>query len=228
MTIEGSKTSLDAWAQLLGLDPADKAAVVGASGQIVSLISEARQQVQAHPELKQDLYLGTLTTIESLLLNQAPLAQWGSIVGNLKGAPIQLLEFCAESLDRLDPQTELPSEILDALRADVDNLVTRIAESSLDEPVKATLVIRLEELRAAILRYRITGIKAIEAATDAAVGAAVVAQARTPTGKHRETINDYLGIIQKVLEIIEKAERRVPLLKPALSIFTKWLLKGPL
>ena len=228
MNINGQDKVIEAAAKLLGADTQDKSAALASYGEIAALVSDARKHVQAHPDLKQELYLGALATIEGCLLNQAPLADWGNIVRNLSGAPMQALEFCAEFLDSLADESELSPDLLDGLRADVDALVTKVATSQLDQEIKAHLIARLEELRHAILRYRLNGIIPIAASADAALGAAVLAYARTPEESKRAIVKDYLDIVHKVVALAEKAVAKVPWLKPAAAAAARLLMKGHL
>jgi hypothetical protein len=223
---DGNKPTLEAWAGILGMDPGDKAAVYGAIGDVISLISDARAHVRRHPELKQELYLRTLDTVESLLLNQSPMGQWGSIVSGLNGPHMLALEFCAEQMDRLAEEKELPEAILDSLRTDIDAALTRLLSSDLEDIVKQHLVQRLEEVRAAILSYRVSGIAVVARTTEASLGAAVVAQSHARGEGNRAAIKDYLDIVQKGLNVVERAAAHYPLLASAVRALAGLLHKG--
>jgi hypothetical protein len=222
----GSQTILEAWAAILGLDPKDKAAVFAGFGEVVRLIADARDHVRSHPEIKQDLYLRTLDQIEQVLLAPSVNGQWGSVVSGLNGPHILALEFCAEQLDRLSTEQELDPTILEALQKDLEGTMERLLSSDLPEDIKAHLTGRLEELRAAIVRYRLYGISALTRATEAAVGAVIVAQAQVKDERARTVLKDYLDIAQKALNVAAGAVKQWPMLEAGLQAVKVFLSKG--
>ncbi len=64
------------WAETLGLDPLEPAAIYRAMGSIFDLIAESKKETAAHAELNQELYQNALKTVEIAVVNINAQPHW--------------------------------------------------------------------------------------------------------------------------------------------------------
>lgn len=214
--LKGETIFLDVWPQVFKVVPPDRAVGFALYGDIIGLLQEAKAEVLANPDLKQELYLGTITRIETLLLSANPTAAWSNVTGQLQGPNLIALEFCADTLDRLSGEQEIKEEFLDELKAEIERLTGAILASDVEPELKQLLSDKLDQMRQAVLKYRIHGIEGLRVAVEASVGAVVLAGNSQKNEPRRKVIADFLEIVSKALLIVEQARKYLPLAGPAI------------
>lgn len=217
LQMDGNKAAMNVWADVLKIDPADRAAVFAGVGDTLRLIVESKVIVAANPELKQELFLSTLSNVESVLTSHHLPGQWSSVRQGLAGPPMVAMEFCAEALDRLSDELKVDQSVLDALRAELDAMLQKVLSADLDGEVKAEFALRLEELRDSVVRYRIEGAARVRRGADALVGT-LVSTSRRPNATQRVTlVKDILTVSNAAYELVEKATKHAPQLQAAVQ-----------
>lgn len=206
-----NQSFLDTWAQVLGADPANRTRVYQLLGDFFGLLELSKIEIKAHPDLKQTLYLGTVEGIAAILLGANQQAPWQQAASQLEGSNLRALEFCAGQLDRLSVEREIPQEYLGQLQAEIDRLVSDLLQSSLEQQARAVLGAKLEDVRAAIIAYRLRGLDGIRAATQSAVGALVMAYPKVATKTPKlKIVQDLLDVLVKLATLAEKANVLMP------------------
>ena len=176
---------------------AGMASMSGALG----LIRAAKADVTAHPELKQELYLSALTSIDNILRSAHLNNPWSTVLPLVQQALIGL-EFCAEQLNRSSAETSADEEQLRTLRTELEVLIASVLAGDLEPVLKSLIVRKLEEVRAALVRYHLDGADALRAAFESNVGAIVVAGERFKAATGAKAANEYLDFVTKLGSVV--------------------------
>ena len=219
-----NQSFLDAWAQVFGIDSANRTRVYQLLGDLFGLLELSKVEIKAHTELKRSLYLATVEGISTILLGANHHAQWREVATQLEGPNLRALEFCADQLDRLSMEREIPSDYLAELQAEIERVVNTVLQSELEREAKEVLAAKLEDVRTSLLAYRLRGLDGIRAATQSAVGALVMAYPKVATKTPGlRVVHDLLDVLVKLATLAEKAN----LLMPGSGAAVRALLSGP-
>ena len=183
---------------------------------VFELIEESRQQVSCHPELRQELFHGALTNIEQLFKSTLPNAPWSAISDPL-GQQMVGLEFCAERLDGLTQEQVVDNEELAALRDLAEQLVGALLECELEAELKEQLVRRAEDIRRALVEYRMHGAKGLEVAVAAAVGTLAMNHASVRRASKSAAVTKFLDLVLKLDSVVRISQRWKELAGPAIK-----------
>jgi hypothetical protein len=175
---------------------------VKALSDVVLLIGQVERDIRALPNVTHELYTAQLGRLRSAIINSNPNGPLGHLVGNIDPVMLQGLDFCADQLDRASSEKKLTDSELDALRSQVEQLIDSVIKADLDPAFCSYLSVRLEELRSALITYRLFGIEPLGKAVEGALGAFVMAHKEANTERHRKTAMNFLkdiGAIQNVI-----------------------------
>lgn len=206
----GERSFLEVWGEVLGTDPADRTKAYQLLGDFFGLLELAKVEISAHPELKQSLYLGTLEGIEAILVNAHHHSPWNGVLSQLAGSNLRALEFCADQLDRLSLEKEIPQSYLDIVQREVEAVIADLLASSLEQEAKQALIMKLEDVRAAILAYRLRGLDGLRLTTQSAVGALVMSYPRLQRTSKLDIVTKVLDLLVKLATLVEKANLLMP------------------
>lgn len=207
---DGGKLFIEVWGEVLGVDPKDRTKVYQVLGDLFGLVELAKVEVKAHPDLKQSLYLGTLQGIESILTSAHHQSPWSGVISQLIGSNLRALEFCADQMDRLSLEREIPQTFLDELLEEVQSTIAEVLGSALEKDAKQAIVIKLEDVRAAIVAYRLRGLDGLRLTTQSAVGALVMTYPKVQKTSKLDVVNKVLDLLVKLATLGEKANLLMP------------------
>lgn len=202
------------WANVLGISEQDNVAVLQAVAEILTLVAKAKSEVGANEELNQDLYLRPLKQVEQILSQLNLHTSWSSIAGQLSESTLTALEFCAETLDRFATEAELDVMVLDELRQEIDGILSEVLNAKLSASLEQLIVSKLEEIRHAILMYRVHGAAGLDQVVQKSVGALVLAREEVKKHANTKAVQRFVDLVIKVEEVIERALRLARFAKP--------------
>ncbi len=187
----------------VGTDPNDHAAGLKALADIVILTNQVKADVRRLKNINHDLYLRSLTRLEQAFINSNSNAPLSTLLGNVDGVILQGLEFCADQLDRVSTETVVSPQMLTQLLKDLEAVTKTILASDLDAGFQALLIAKLEEIRSAILAYRLFGLTPLQNAVESAVGALIIRHEQAKEPKNRKAAKDWLAFVVSVQTIIK-------------------------
>ena len=167
-----SDSVLDALAVATGGTKSDRELGYDTLAALHRLVKAAKDEVQAHPELKQDLYIGSINSIANVLNGVVPTNPWDTVVQQL-AQPMISLEFCADQLNRLSDEPRLPATTIRELLKELEALQATLIDAPLEPDLLRLLLRKLAEMREALLNYRIDGASGLARATESAIGGIV-------------------------------------------------------
>lgn len=110
------------------------------------------------------------------------------------------------------PEKEIPSETLEELQRDLEELQHRILDSDHDSALKKFLLRQIEKARVAIFHYRLYGTSPLEDAVESVLGALSFPPEEIDAEKARETEDfkifwSWIGRVMQAIGLAEKIEK---------------------
>jgi len=144
------------WAKYLGSSE-DYAGRVRIHFDVVQLVQECRRLIEGLGEVDKPLFLEPLDTIETALEACGTRGSCIQLINNIPDTALTALRFCDEILKRTMGEQLIEEQDLGNLHSDVESLISRIVDMSLPQEFKTILIDGLEEIRRAIILYRLLG-----------------------------------------------------------------------
>ncbi|HHK0132655.1 TPA: hypothetical protein ACQQHK_003814 [Pseudomonas aeruginosa] len=213
------KTPLSvAWANTLGCQ--NPRELFRYLADVIHLADEARREVSALPDLNQELFLAPFTNIDNLLGRTSLTQHWGDYIALLDDATLLGLRFAAERVSREGkPAAYLAEEVAAELVSELNQMLEQVVASELPDELKHLFCRNLEELRHALLAFRISGAQGIADEIDRALGSIVrhreVIRSETPSSEE-SLVERVFKLLERVNSTISFAQNTAPLV-PALK-----------
>lgn len=209
----GNQTILATAAAMLGEPEDDREAGLRCLAGIHRLLKEAKLEIESRPELRQDLYLSAINSVETILAGTPPSNPWQTVGPQLQQALIGL-EFCAEQMDRLSEESVIPAEEIQALLETVERLQKDVLAAKMDPVLRQMLVAKLEELRAALLSYWLNGAKGLREAVDSCVGGLVREQGAAKNGADVKEVKEFLDCVIACDNVVQRVMKYAAIAAP--------------
>jgi hypothetical protein len=213
----------ETWATVFEIDPTDPAPLLE---RYVALIREVDQLIglfERLPGVRNELYLRALGAVRLALNNVNFDTSWGNVASLLTDSVIVGLEFCADTLDKVDHEREIPQPDLESLRVAVEELTSSLLNAEVDADFKRELVSALNRIRSAILLYHIGGAAALREAMDLLVGTLI----RQPENVRKESkpfVDRAVAVVEKINTVTSLALHLKELGGPIMGVL---LTPGP-
>jgi hypothetical protein len=166
-----NKSIRETWANVFGIDPAATGDLLHLMAQLIELLRASRQRIEQVDGVDRDLYFQPIQNLEKAFASLNLDAQWNDFVNKVDNATMVGLAFCSDTLSQRHTEEVIQKEVLDDLLNDVETLVETVVASDLDMALKTVLTENLENIRRAILEYRIRGAEGLLRALEMSVGA---------------------------------------------------------
>lgn len=193
--------TLEVWAKLFDVgeqNPNKKAAVVGerlsAMYRELELMCEQMQKAN----FSEDLYASSASRVEQALSTMLLPATWNQARQYLTPETFVALSFCGEILP--DEETQIGSEELSEIRAQIEVLRASLADSQLPPRLHALVEHHIKLILTALAEYPISGAKVLREAARTALGEII---------EVKETITEYREAreISKLGEVWKKVNQ---------------------
>lgn len=152
----------DAWAAVFGVDASDTGTILKMLADLTQLMHTTKIKVEALEGIDHDLYLRPFTKIETILSQINLDGSWQHWKNQIDEPTIYGLQFCSDRLNRATNYTKIPNDEVDAIKKSLSELTDQILESDLDKGLKELLIRNLEQLRQALISFKIKGIDGLE------------------------------------------------------------------
>jgi hypothetical protein len=78
-------------------------------------------------------------------------------------------------------------------------------EADLDPSFKAILLAKLEEIRSALLAYRVFGLAPLRTAVESAIGSLIVEQEQARKPSNQRTVSQFLTLVSQIQTVVRGA-----------------------
>lgn len=158
------------WAKEFGLSPDDTGSVLFMVAELIALIKNSQEAIQKIEDINHTIYLKPFRNIEKAFAVSNLENNWSSFKNHITSDTIVGLQFCSDTLSRKIGESEIPQEQLDKLLVEVESLLVTLINSNYPEDFKVFLVDNLENIRKAILTYRIRGAVELKKVLENSIG----------------------------------------------------------
>lgn len=145
------------WRKVFGLPDGRSDLVLVALSRLVELTHEIEREVRMLEGEGADYYLKSMQRVRDILAHPHLGQQWKQLKPRLDKDITTRLELCSYLLSKGRESKPIPKETLESLQSQVQELQESIAESNISLDLKVVLLRMLDEIRNAILTYRIVG-----------------------------------------------------------------------
>lgn len=171
---------------------------------------------------QKELFLSPIIFLQRQFQRQAIISPANSF--QIGEPTLSRIKYAAEYITT-NREQPISSDVLAELMLEAESLIEQVIESDLPKYLKNRLVEVLEELRFAIITYRLHGIKALRKATENMTGILVnnkaeIKETIESSEKSKKTIFDIATFISKTNDIVGLAIKLKELAEPVIQ----WLL----
>ena len=193
-----------AWADAFGVEPTDIRQIYALLLELMDLVDRAKKSVQ-QLDVDHDLYLRWVPNVEHVLIYSQLGAKWAQLQPQLDDTTMNQLEFCSELLSRRTSEKVISDEDLSKLQMEVETLLDKVLSANLPEELKDVLIEKLEQIRQAILAYRVRGNEGLRRALGSSLGAMFLYREHIEEiqdDKQKTTVSQVVQFIANLAEIL--------------------------
>lgn len=203
------------WGQIFGIDPNDTPKLMVHMTQLMQLTGEARAALRTLPDISQTTYEKHLQRIDEIFSAHFNLNDhWSNFANQVGQETLAGLELTAERLRESSPEQILESSQLRDLQSEIDALLQNVVEARLDGELTRSLVGALEEMRHAVLQYRLRGNAGILRAVDRSFMVVARRREEWEDTKRQPVLDKVLAFITKVDALVATVMRLAKLMPP--------------
>lgn len=213
-------TSTEVWAKVFEIDPSDATQLAYCSEEFLFLLKCARRDIQRLQVTQHGPYLRVIDFIGSRIHQHGFWGgPWNQLGPSLKNpVMMDLLAVIADSIDSSSQLMALNQEDLDDLLNSINTLIEEVRNSNLDNSFKTFLVVRLEELRLAIMHYSISGSEGLRNVVEANIGSILLkCSGLTPTQRQDSGVQKFVALMVKLGGLLGIAADLDGFLLPAMN-----------
>ena len=214
----------EVWTVVLNIHSSEKLPeLLTGISQVMQLVDDSKRLIRLHPEVDQALYLKPFESIEQAISNVNLGETWQSFTSHLDDPTLVSMRFCSDFLSREEGDEDIETTTLMELQNDVSSLLEKLVSADLADELKAYIVDALEDIRQAILGFRINGAEGLKRALEATLGAAFrfqdeIRDVRDGGTTGAEVVDGFWGILSK-LDIIVSHGRKLKQLAAPIAHF---------
>jgi hypothetical protein len=165
--------------------------------QLVNLVQETRSAVLRLEAIDHKLYVDPLDRIQEVLVDVNFEAPWSNYSSRLNDVVLNSLQYVAERLSWTSSEVPIERKVLDEMRQEVEALASDVLNAELPGDLRELIIERLEEIRRALLVYRLNGASGLKRTVDESVGVIfrhreeILPQAKQPL------VSRFFGLLRK-------------------------------
>lgn len=205
------------WAHVLDCETHQSAKILIGLDHMLRLCDEAEEAAIACAPGKPDKFIKPLSKIKALISSHDLNAAWSLYKGQLDSATMTALEFCDHIL-QLEYLKTYPakSDQVHSLLEDLDDLLNQCLDSEMSAELKALFAKNLEELRHALIQYRIGGEQGLKDALDQVAGSILRhnGEIKSEFESAEEFLDKSLGIMGKIEQVVASAQNLAAIASP--------------
>ncbi len=162
----------EVWAQIFGVAPNDVEEVFLLYVEMLRLLRDAQADLAQVPDIEQSLYLSPFPHLERAFTASSLEHPVEHFRQYLDEKTMTSLMFGAHTLDKFSAENVVEEEILKNIKTEVEALIDDILKADdIAHELRSFLIDRLEDIRRAIMYYRLNGTKGLRRALETTIGA---------------------------------------------------------
>ncbi len=213
-SFNGKKPSMDVWVQIFSIEITEQHhRVIAVAEKLILLQYEVdivRRQM-ASANFSEALYTNSLSNIQNAISPMLFAHPWDAIKQQINNETITAIEFCSEIIP--DEESQITSEVLVELTNALDDLESLLANSDLPEIITDTIKKYVSSIRAALLDYQISGIKALKKVTRESIADIAEIRDELKSRKDSPVIGKFATLWRRVNTIADSAIKADKLLQ---------------
>jgi hypothetical protein len=159
-----------AWGKVFGVDSTED--LLQSMAALIVLVRDAKAAV-SEADLNEELYMSPFAHVEQMLATMNLEQQWGRFNEQLTPTVMQALHFGADAVAktaRFRSLSEEQRQELEDLLEEVEELRKDVTSSGLPAELIVYVVAKLEDVRRAIIEFRLTGFEGLQNVLDETLG----------------------------------------------------------
>ena len=166
----GNRPMREVWADVFFTEARNTVDVLHYVAEVVQLTRDCRKIAAMLPDVDNKLYLAPFIAIETAFVNLNFDEPWEAFCRRIDDSTMTGLQFCSDYFSREVGEGPIDDDLLN-LQLVVCNLLETVIAADIDDGLKEALVRALEDIRRAILEYRIRGADGLRTALEGGIGA---------------------------------------------------------
>ena len=205
-SISGNKPVRHIWSELFGFDSNDIEQVFIIVADMINLVQAAKEDVSKLHGVNHELYLKPFGRVEGLLKIVNLDIPWDSIKGTLDEATMYGLQICSDALGRQRGTLKVDEDRIAEIQKDIEGLSGRVIALDIPGNIKQLIILNLDNIRKAIITYRIKGVDGLQAEIERAIGSIYLHQDEIKNVQEQPNVKDviatYFGTLEKINQLI--------------------------
>jgi hypothetical protein len=209
------------WAHVFDVPPEDTGLLLQMLADFIDVLRQAKVDLERLDDINHDLYLKPLKRVEQMLSHINLEAAWQHGKSFLDDTTMYGLQIAADKLSRVSGYSHVDNKDVDALRAELDELLSKALNAALPAELKALFLRNLESLRQALLAYRIRGIEGLHQEIERSYGSLSlhrdqIKEAAAKDASSRDLWKSFFDVIDRLNKLVTFAKNAGELAAPAL------------
>jgi len=220
-----SEGTAQVWKVALGLRKSEGRTFIRALDALLDLVGSARSAVM-QIDVKHDDYIKAFANIESLIARLPYNTKWGQISTPLDELTMLRLQYAADLIDGKEEVHTFDRTELGGIQKRIEALQEEVLSSNFPDELREILLQKLEDIRQAILIYRVSGMEGVRQAVEGALGALWLQAehlGEIEDEKQRHVLREVVSVLADICQIMQIV---LPALKLAAPIISGLLTTG--
>jgi len=221
MGVPANTKMREVWARVFGIEPNDAEELFLLYVEILRLLKNAREDMERLPNIEPSLYLQPFQQLERAFTVSSfehPVEHFKRF---LDDATMTGLKFGAYALSQASQETIVEQEVLDNLQSEIESLIQDILQSEeIIHELRSFLIDRLDDIRRAIMYYRLNGSRGLRKALETTIGASFLLQFSQVPNADKDSQDRWENMKQRFGKVIAK------IAEITLSVTVKSALEG--
>jgi hypothetical protein len=221
---QGGEQTRKVLGDMFGVQATDTSQILLIWADLITLSSEAKEALNNLENIDHEIYLKPFIKLEKVLstinLNQ----KWQTYSAEIDENTMYGLQFCSDTLGRSIGYSSIENKQISELQKEIEELAERIINTELPSELKDLIINNLENLRRALVVYRINGIDGLQREFERTVGSLVLHHSEIKNleiesaGKH--PVTDVFELMEKINKVITFAKTTKEIAAPIFALLT--------
>jgi hypothetical protein len=212
-------TIKEVWSTVFGIHHSNVKELLWNLSNLIALSNEVLICLRNNPETNNELYKLPFKNVEQLLSLTNFDVSWEGAKGLLNEKVMFGLQHCSYALSKLSAEKRIDEKQLEDLRNDVETLINKILKGNISNELKEIFVENLENIRRAILAYKINGSEGLRRAFESSLGSIIHNRELVKKEENKEISSVFFDIIDKLNKLFSFAKSAKEYLLPYIDNF---------
>ena len=219
---QASQQTRKVFADLFDVDATDTNQILLIWADLIKLSSEAKKALTNIENIDHSIYLKPFTKLENVLSSINLNQKWENYSNNIDENTMYGLQFCSDTLGRSIGQTSIENEKINEIQKEIEELSEKIIKKNIPPKLKDLILNNLENIRRALIVYRINGIDGLEREFERTIGSLVLHHSEINNIEAEEQdknpVTDVFELMEKIHKVISIAKSTKELAAPIFAL----------